>query len=184
MKISLVWAPVLIISCASDLDVESAGLWAPPDRRDGWSHKYSDPAAPTVRNKQIWEFIHPFIDASLKKIPELNIYHFFTEYFCSYLLYNHFHIILLDCVPARCRCTCWRSPSGRSCLLPQSTPWWIPPGSEGRNRPSDRPLHTPFFHHCLLQEMKIKVRCLFLYTNRKILAPIWICSNYTDVDLL
>lgn len=72
-----------------------------------------------------------------------------------------------DCVPARCRCTCWRSPSGRSCLLPQSTPWWIQPGSEGRNCPSDRPLQTPFGHSHLLLETQIKVRSVFLCANRK-----------------
>lgn len=43
---------MVIINSTSHLDVESADLWAPPDHRDERSHKYSDPAAPTVSNKQ------------------------------------------------------------------------------------------------------------------------------------
>lgn len=34
------------------LDVESAGLWAPLDRRDEQSHRCSDPAAPAVDDKK------------------------------------------------------------------------------------------------------------------------------------
>lgn len=49
---------MMITNSVSDLDVESAGLWAPLDHRDERNHKYSDPAAPTVRNKQKW--MHQF----------------------------------------------------------------------------------------------------------------------------
>lgn len=59
------------------------------------------------------------------------------------------------CLPEQCRCICWHFPSGTSCLLPRSTPWWIQPGFEGKKRPLDLPLHTPFSH--LLQKTTSKV---------------------------
>lgn len=42
------WSPALRVY----LDVESAGLWAPLDRRDEQSHRCSDPAAPAVDDKK------------------------------------------------------------------------------------------------------------------------------------
>lgn len=151
----------LEIICASDLGVESAGLWAPPGRRDGWSHKCSDPAAPTVPNQQK--------PASLKEIiPELNRNYVLLYLRSTFALSDSMNSLpghFFDCVPARCRWTCWRSLSGRSCLLPQSTPWWIQPGSEGRNCPSDRPRHAPLCLSHLLQELKTKVSELVLITK-------------------
>lgn len=43
---------IIIGNSLSHLDVESAGLWAPLDHRDEQNRECSDPAAPSVSNKQ------------------------------------------------------------------------------------------------------------------------------------
>lgn len=51
-KASIFLSIKILIKIESDLDEGSRGLWAPPDHRDEWSQKYSDPATPAVRSNK------------------------------------------------------------------------------------------------------------------------------------